>query len=206
MPCIACKAVRFRTLTSRCVRCGAPPASPLSVVLGNLKPNCAKTVDHFLGYSCISWLGTRKPQAAHPDNGGVQCAHGKQSSHGGFSSVNHCIIQLQWGVLHVINDLVFCTWRGFFSAFSATRLNAACFMHWLGLLDVLRKGAAFSLRNNDAETFDLARSSVVGWGNLSWWTCRDYHHWFSNVVFFLLSMFLGFCWHRLTQYCRCRIA
>lgn len=34
-------------------------------------------------------------------------------------------------------------------------------MHWLGLLDVLRKGAAFSLRNNDAETFDLARSSVV---------------------------------------------
>lgn len=41
-------------------------------------------------------------------------------------------------------------------------------MHWLGLLDVLRKGAAFSLRNNDAESFDLARSSVVDEG-----ICRD---------------------------------
>ena len=65
----------------------------------------------------------------------------------------------RFGFLHVVR---------FFSAFSATRWNAACFMHWLGLLDVLRKGAAFSLRNNDAESFDLARSSIVDEG-----ICRD---------------------------------
>ena len=47
------------------------------------------------------------------------------------------------------------------------------------MLDGLRKRAAFSLRNNDAETVDLAQSSVVDEG-----ICREYHRWFSIVGLF----------------------
>ena len=118
-------------------------------------------------------------KATHPDKGGVQCAHGNQSGHGDFSSVSHCIFNCneEFCVSSTVLFLMLSA-RGESVLFFLFFL-ASCFMHWLGLLDVLRKGAAFSLRDNDAETFDLARSSSVDEG-----IYHNYRRWLSNAACF----------------------
>ena len=78
----------------------------------------------------------------------VQCTHGKQSSHGG-PWLHHCIFNCneeQPAISRFRHVVIF-----FFAAFPARHLNQ-CFMFWLGLVDGLCPGAAFSLRACDAGT------------------------------------------------------